>query len=119
MTRTFEGIRILTINSRSFNRGAAMTIPGIGIVVGKEQAGNTGLLRHEFGHVLQCRQKGIFFFWLRIAPVSLWSSFKTRINRNHVHMHTWTEWSANLLSYHYFNQPGAWDFDTYPIRPHH
>ena len=28
---------------------------------------------------------------------------------------TWSEWSANLLSYQYFNQPKNWDFTDYPI----
>ena len=95
MVRTFEGIRIFALNTNGFNRGSAITIPGIGIFLGAKQINNTGLLRHEFGHILQCRQKGVLFFWFRIAPVSLLSAFKTRINKEHIHMCTWTEWSAN------------------------
>lgn len=112
----FEGIRVFTWNIRKFNHGAACTIPEVGIIVGIKQVDNIDLLRHEFGHILQYRQKGFLFFWARITPVSLWSAFRASIDRNYIHMHTWTEWSANLLSYHYFNQPAEWDFKKYPIQ---
>ena len=117
MINSFEGIRILTINCRRFNRGSAFTIPGLGIFVGLKQINNTDLLRHEFGHILQRRQKGILFYWTRIVPVSLWSAFITSINKQHIHMNTWSEWSANSLSYLYFNRPSEWDFIKYPISP--
>lgn len=115
MNLFFEGIRIYTLNNNKFNRGSAVTIPGIGIVTGIKQIDNTGLLRHEFGHILQSRQKGILFYWLRIAPVSLWSAFKSSLDKNHIHMNTWTELSANRLSYKYFTQPANWDFNRYPV----
>jgi hypothetical protein len=115
MTQNFEGIKIHTLNINKFNRGSAITIPGIGIVIGSRQINNTGLLRHEFGHILQYNRKGILFFWLRIAPVSLWSSLLSSLLKKHIHMNTWTEWSANSLSYEYFNQPTDWDFNQYPV----
>jgi len=31
-------------------------------------------------------------------------------------MHTWTEWSANKLSFDYFNKPADRDFNSYPIQ---
>jgi hypothetical protein len=116
MIRYFEGIRVFTWNIHKFNQGAACTIPGIGIFVGTSQAGNTDLLRHEFGHILQQRQKGVLYFWIRIVPVSVWSAFRASYTGKHVHMHTRTEWTANLLSYNYFKQPVEWDFDKYPIQ---
>jgi len=116
MIRTFEGIRIFTLNTNRFNRGSAITIPGIGIFLGVKQINNTGLLRHEFGHILQYRQKGVLFFWFRIAPASLLSAFKTSINKKHIHMHIWTEWSANRLSYNYFGQPEDWDTIRFPLQ---
>jgi len=115
MIRRFEGIRIFTLNTGMFNRGSAITIPGIGIFLGVKQINNTDLIRHEFGHILQCRQKGALFFWFIIAPLSLFSAFKTSINKNHIHMHTWTEWSANYLSYEYFEQPEDWDVVRFPV----
>ena len=115
--RKFEGIRLYTLNIRKFNQGAACTIPGVGIFLGNEQVDNTGLLRHEFGHILQSRQNGTLFFWFRIAPASLWSAFRTSIIKKHNHMHSLSEWSANRLSYDYFRRPADWDFKSYPIQP--
>ena len=114
--RYFEGIRVFTWNIHKFNQGAACTIPGIGIIVGISHAGNTDLLRHEFGHILQRRQKGFLYFWIRIVPASLWSAFRVSFTGKHIHMHTQTEWTANLLSYNYFKQPTEWDFNKYPIQ---
>jgi len=116
MVRTFEGIRIFALNFSRFNLGSAITIPGIGIFVGLRQINNINLLRHEFGHILQYRQKGFLFFWFRVAPASLLSAFKTSINKKHIHMHIWTEWSANRLSYDYFGQPGDWDAIRFPLQ---
>jgi len=45
----FEGVRIFTLNFGAFKKGAAMMIPGIGIFIGPQDAGNLDLLRHEFG----------------------------------------------------------------------
>ncbi len=114
--KRFEGIRIYPLNIRRFNRGSAFTLPGIGIFVGKEQIGNMGLLRHEFGHVLQSRQQGMLYFWILIAPASLWSAFRTSFDKNHIHMHVRTEWTANRLAYDYFRQPSDWDFVNYPVQ---
>lgn len=116
MIRRFEGVRVFTLNNNRFNRGSAVTIPGIGIIVGKEQLNNTGLLRHEFGHILQWRIKGALFYWIRIVPVSLWSAIKSSLSKHHIHMHTWTEWQANRLSFDYFKQPADWDFEKFPAK---
>jgi len=115
--RHIEGIRVFTLDLHNFNQGAACTIPGIGIFIGSMQAGNIDLLRHEFGHILQRRQKGFLYYWIKIVPASLWSAFRASTVTKHIHMHTWTEWTANSLSYDYFNQPATWDFNTYPIHP--
>lgn len=115
MISIFEGIRIFTLNTGRFNKGSAITIPGIGIFLGLKQINNTDLLRHEFGHILQYRQKGRLYFWFIIAPESLLSAFKTKINKRHIHMRTWTEWSANNLSYEHFGQPDDWNTVGFPV----
>lgn len=111
----FEGVTVFVVNTKSFNRGAAVTIPGVGIFVGRKSFQNVDLLRHEFGHILQFRQKGFFNFWFKIAPPSLRSAFLSSKKENHIHMHTWTEYTANQLSYEYFNRPSDWDFSNYPL----
>lgn len=115
MKTKFEGVTVFIINIKSFNRGAAVTIPGLGIFVGKKHSQNIDLLRHEFGHMLQFRQNGFFYFWFKIALASLRSAFLSKKRENHIHMHTWTEYSANQLSYEYFNRPYNWDFRNFPL----
>ena len=117
MLMRFEGVRLLPLNVGLFSRGAAVTLPGIGIVAAEKGLKATDLLRHEFGHILQFRKWGFFFFWTCIAPASLWSARKANRDNSHNHMHCWTEWSANCLSYHYFGKPADWDFKHYPIGP--
>jgi len=116
--KQFEDIRIFGLKNHKFQRGAAITIPGIGIFIGEKHAENIDLLRHEFGHILQRRQKGFIFFWFRVAPTSLKSALQTSRNKNKVHMRTWTEWSANKLSFDYFNQPDDCKLADYPITPY-
>ena len=41
MDRRFEGVKIFALNTGRFNRGSAITIPGIGIFLGVEQINNT------------------------------------------------------------------------------
>lgn len=113
----FEGIHLISINAGNFRRGAAVTIPGLGIITGDSGVEDTDLLRHEFGHIVQYRKWGFVFYWTKIAPVSLRSARRANIDKSYRHMDCWTEWSANLLSYHYFNSPGDWDFINYPLKP--
>jgi len=113
----FEGTKVICLNAWKFRRGAAITLPGIGIITGKTASLNQGLLRHEFGHILQYRQCGFFLYWFRIAPLSLFSAWKAGRNHKYIHMQCWTEWTANLLCFHYFNCPDDWDHRQYPIKP--
>ena len=112
----FEGVRIFKLNFGNFRKGAAVTIPGFGIFVGKGMEYDLNLLRHEFGHILQFRKWGFWFFWRYIANTSLDSAHASR-KEHRLHQHTWTEWSANWLSYHYFNCPDDWNFRRFPIHP--
>lgn len=98
----FEGINVY--ESRWMPRGAGMALPGVGIVVypgAHSGRKNIALLRHEFGHVLQARQTGMFMFYLRIGLPSLLSAtFNGKFGHHH---HTfWTEIWANQLAADYF-----------------
>lgn len=115
--KRFENVRVYVLNCGVFRRGAAMTIPGIGIFVGPNDKNDISLLRHEFGHILQYRKWGAIVFWFKIAPASLRSVYKERKNKLHNHMESWCEWSANELSYQYFNSPADWEHNFYPILP--
>jgi len=93
--------------------GAAFTLPGVGIFVNPNDVDNIDLLRHEFGHILQARNWGMNFFYEKIVPASL----KSASGNKYWHMNTWTEWSANRLSYIYFGKPDDWNHSKYPIWP--
>jgi hypothetical protein len=113
----FEGIRLISFNAGNFRRGAAVSIPGLGIISGDAGIKSPDLLRHEFGHVLQYRKWGFLFYWTKIAPESLMSAYRATRDKSWHHMDCWTEWSANRLSYQYFNSPHDWDKINYPLDP--
>lgn len=115
MAIKFEHIKVYSSTFGALKKRAAITIPGVGIFVHPMDLNNTGLLRHEFGHILQLRKTGILFFMMHIAITSLKSALKASKNKQYNHMHCWTEWSANKLSYQYFNCPADWNFKAYPI----
>lgn len=108
-----EGVKIFGINTK-FLKGA-FAFPFVGIFVNKRNVANINLLRHEFGHILQFRKYGFFYFWFRIAPASIKSASSRNLKSNHKHMDTWTERNANQLAYKYFNEPVDWDFNNYPL----
>ncbi len=111
--KRIEGIKIFGIQTRYLK--GAFAFPGMGIFVNKNYATNKNLLRHEFGHILQFRKYGFFYFWFKIAPVSIKSALHSRKRPNHIHMNTWTERNANELAYNYFDKPADWDFYNYPV----
>jgi hypothetical protein len=117
MAREFEKIRVFGFAWGAFKKGAAITIPGIGIFVNPKDKDNIDLLRHEFGHVLQARTWGFWFFITKIAITSLKSARKANRNKQYKHMSMWTEYTANKLAYAYFNAPKDWNFKEYPIYP--
>ena len=112
---TFEGIPFFTSTVGELKNHAAIALPGIGIFIHPDDVRNMPLLRHEFGHMLQAKMWGKFFFYRTIAWISLKSAVRAGRNASFNHHNTWTEWSANLLSYEYFGKPLDWDFKKYPI----
>lgn len=113
---TFENIRVFTSSLGDLKHGAAFALPAIGIFVNPTDVSNIDLLRHEFGHMLQARLWGHLFFYSTVVPVSVASAHKANAT-SYDHQHTWTEWSANLLSYKYFKAPANWNMKRYPVSP--
>lgn len=114
---TFENVPCFTSTIGNLKHRAAIALPGIGIFIHPQDAKNTALIRHEFGHILQAKKWGKFFFYGTIAWVSLMSARKASRNSNYDHQETWTEWSANKLAYDYFNRPSDWSSTRYPWAP--
>jgi hypothetical protein len=102
----FESVRVRELNFGNFKHGAAMTVPGVGIFVGPGYINDVDLLKHEFGHILQYRKWGAKIFWGEVVPSSLmYANYANRdpAYSNLDYMSNWTEWSANHLSYKYFD----------------
>lgn len=112
---TFEGIPYYASTVGELKNHAAIALPGFGIFIHPQDVRNIPLLRHEFGHMLQAKIWGKFFFYRTIAWTSLKSAFSANREASYQHHHTWTEWSANRLSFEYFKKPHDWDFKKYPI----
>jgi hypothetical protein len=117
MSIKFEHIKVYSLKWGALKRRAAITIPGIGIFVHPIDKNNKDLLRHEFGHILQHRTWGLWFFYTHIAIQSVKSARKANKDKKFNHMSTWTEYTANILAYQYFNKPIDWNFRDYPIIP--
>ncbi|TXE04804.1 RHS repeat-associated core domain-containing protein [Algoriphagus aquimarinus] len=115
----FEGVRVYTTEVGDIGRGAAGTLPGVGIFVNPNDKFNKDLLRHEFGHILQARKWGMDFFYGTIVSESIKSANRANeINdpSKYNHHDSWTEWTANFLSWHYFGKPSNWNpsYQLYP-----
>jgi hypothetical protein len=113
----FFGVSCFASTLCELKNRAAIAIPGIGIFVHPKDANNIALLRHEFGHMLQAKKWGKIFFYRYIAWESLNSVRRANHDPSFIHQHTWTEWTANRLSYYFFKRPEDWDMKSYPIHP--
>ncbi len=115
MSFKFQNIRVYCSTVGALKKRAAIAIPGIGIFIHPNDKNNQDLLRHEFGHILQRRKYGFFFFFFKIAVTSIKSARKANKDSSYNHMHCWTEWNANKLSYEFVKCPKDWNFKAYPI----
>lgn len=127
-----EGCRIYF--TRWLVQGVAFSLPGIGIFLGFRQSHNNlpsgylnHLIMHEYGHVLQAKDKGLFFYYGIITPISLGSAFWSvltampvkffkKINfKPYSHHQTWTEWDASRRAKMYFNE-NDWQEKWFPTQ---
>lgn len=113
----FEDVPYFTSTLGELKNHAALALPGIGIFIHPDDVKNIPLLRHEYGHLLQARKWGTFFFYRTIALTSIISAIRSNCNSTFIHQDTWTEWTANKLSYEFFKRPKDWNLKTYPIQP--
>jgi hypothetical protein len=113
----FEGIPYFTSSVGEIKNRAALALPGIGIFIHADDVNNLPLLRHEYGHMLQAKKWGNVFFYRSISWTSMNSARKSNHDPQFIHQHTWTEWTANRLSYDFFKQPADWDMKAYPVQP--
>ena len=115
--KRFEEVRVRVFDHFAFKRGASAFLPGLGIVIGKSEVNDIDLLRHEYGHYLQLKALGWIAFWRYVALTSFFSyrrSWKKGASCFD-HYKTWTEWSANRLSWEHFGRPADWNMLCFPI----
>ena len=114
----FEGVNMYESSKLGTGYGSGgVTLPGKGIIVGRNaysRAADMGLVRHEFGHILQSRMVGKFSFYRVIGKESLLSAARSGKN-GYSHNTFWAETWANYLSYDYFGNPSYWDMTRFPI----
>jgi hypothetical protein len=112
--RSIEGVPIIY----SFLlRKAAFTVPGVGIFASPSMHNDLETLKHEFGHILQARKWGHRYFFQVVGPTSIRNYYKFSKRNPEIYDRTWTEWSANYLSYKYFGEPADWNKTFFPISP--
>ncbi|MEO5909307.1 MAG: hypothetical protein ABIP95_00380 [Pelobium sp.] len=112
----FEGVKIY--ESSLFGLGHGLTIPEIGIIVSKgafSQNSDPWLIKHEFGHTLQYKEKGTLKFYFRFGLPSLFSALLQNIKKNVSHKNHVVEVDANLKSFKYFKSPEEWPFNRFPV----
>ena len=113
----FSGVSCFTSTIGELKNRAALALPGIGIFIHPKDVRNIPLLRHEYGHILQAKKWGKLFFYRFIARQSVDSVRRSNRDSSFNHQHTWTEWTANRLSYYFFKRPDDWDMKSFPIHP--
>ncbi len=110
----FENTNIY--ESSLFRAGHGLTIPQIGIITYPGAFVNDlGLIKHEFGHILQWRKLGSIRFYFKIGLPSLWSAIKANLKKNYLHQNHPVEINANKIAYQYFKESQSWDFKRFPI----
>lgn len=60
------------------------------------------MIQHEYGHILQYRKVGTYFYYSVIAKESLANCMFDKVFKTDTHSSFWTETWANYLSKNYF-----------------
>jgi hypothetical protein len=119
-TDRFPGVRIFQTDLIA--KGAAIALPGIGILVSFDYSGTELLkvLQHEYGHIIDARQ-GIFkrggkllkyfLFYVLIGIPSLASA----IFNKQRHRYFWTEIRANKIALTFFANDYLPDEERFPL----
>ncbi len=90
-------------------RGADIVVPPHIFVAGdyRKYYGES-ILQHGYGHYLQFKKHGIFYYYVVIAPVSIWAA----ILKND---YAWTEIEANILAHDFFGVKSLMGSKHFPL----
>jgi RHS repeat-associated protein len=118
----FEGINVFethqlgTLEDSKDERSGGVTLPGIGIIVGKgvlSKNYDRDLLKHEYGHILQFQNFGYRKYYGFIGVNSLLSAARDGVDGWN-HNKYWIETYANMLSSLYFSSE-KWNDRRFPV----
>jgi hypothetical protein len=107
----------------SLMSGGAVTLPPF-VFTAPGSGNNQDLMRHEYGHILQYGGLSILsgspvtgygMYLLSIGVPSIFSADKSNNDPSHFHQGTYTEKSANQLSYWFEGMPANWNDTKYPV----
>lgn len=113
----FEGIKIYESAHLGYGFDSkGLCLPGLGIFVGDgthTKAQDIGVLRHEYGHILQTKEIGYLAFYICVGLPSLLSAWTNGWGRGH--QNYWTEGWANDLASRYFHSVN-WPHHRFPVK---
>ena len=89
---------LLIIETKRLKGGADMVIPPrIFVAADYRRYYGEGILQHGYGHYLQYKKYGFFYYYFVIAPVSIWAALLKKDG-------VWCEKEANRLAHEYFGE---------------
>lgn len=105
----FQGVNVFESRRLGNIRAAysAVTIPERGIIAAdgvfsSQMKKGLAMIQHEYGHILQYRKVGTYFYYSVIAKESLANCMFDKVFKTDTHSSFWTETWANYLSKNYF-----------------
>lgn len=122
--RVYESSQLGTYNQSLKLGSGGITLPEFGITVGRgvfSRGYDLGLMWHEFGHILQANDVGLFDFYSKIGTRSILSaSFNDALAHSNGEMEQW----ANYMSSRYLYLKNAamgidyftWNTTRFPIQ---
>ena len=94
------------------SNGEAITLPPLGIFMTPNAYNNDkDILYHEYGHILQSYLLGSITRYYFVIGIN--SVISTQIANKH--QESWTEKTANQLSYWIKGKPLTWNFNDFPV----
>lgn len=95
--------------TKKLKRGSDIVLPPhIFVAADYRKYYGEAVIQHGYGHYLQYKKHGFFYYYFVIAPVSVWAA----IVKNH---NAWTEKEANQLAHEFFNEKSLMGKRYFPL----
>jgi hypothetical protein len=95
--------------SRLLRKGADITVPPhVFVASDYRHFYGEAILQHAYGHFLQYKKHGAFFYYLVITPASIWAALWHKDD-------AWPELEANRLAHHFFGKQSFMGTKYFPL----